>query len=139
MPTAALRPCSKPGCRALVSGGLCPAHQKAKYRQQDDRRESSSKRGYDATWYNWLRWFRTCGDVDADDPNFTAELQRRNRCAECWRQGRDNRQRLEFDHIVPLRQGGERLSAENVQPLCYQCHARKRSLESRGVVNEGRT
>ena len=82
-----------------------------------------------------MRWFRTCGDLDANDPRFVQELMRRNRCAECWNQGCDNRQRLEFDHIVAMRAGGERLDPLNVQPLCHRHHSAKTMRES---VNAGK-
>tara|TARA_R110002050_G_scaffold299001_1_gene463485 strand:- start:32 stop:391 length:360 start_codon:yes stop_codon:yes gene_type:complete len=29
------------------------------------------------------------------------------------------------DHIIPLRQGGERLALDNLQPLCNSCHVAK--------------
>jgi len=29
------------------------------------------------------------------------------------------------DHIVPIKQGGERLAIDNLQPLCHKCHAVK--------------
>ena len=131
MPNAPARPCAAPGCPSLITAGSrCPDHQKARYKAQDARRGSPSKRGYDRTWYAFLACYRRCVDLDADDPGFGEELMRRNRCAECWKQGRVNRQRLEFDHIVPLRAGGERLSVENVQPLCHAHHSAKTMRES---------
>lgn len=133
MPTAAKRPCAQPGCRELVSGATrCQAHQRARYKVQDERRESASKRGYDAVWVRFLASYRRCCDLDADDPNFAEELLRRNRCGECWKAGRDNRQWLEYDHIKPLREGGERLDPANVQPLCSHHHKRKTALENMG-------
>lgn len=29
------------------------------------------------------------------------------------------------DHILPIRDGGDRLAYSNLQPLCVKCHARK--------------
>lgn len=131
MPTAPARPCASPGCPVLVTTGQrCPTHQKARYKAQDARRESPSKRGYDSTWYAFLACYRRCTDVDPNDPGFADELMRRNRCADCWREGRDNRERLEFDHIVPLAMGGERLEPGNVQPLCHRHHSAKTMRES---------
>jgi 5-methylcytosine-specific restriction protein A len=36
---------------------------------------------------------------------------------------------VEVDHIVPIREGGARLDANNLQPLCHTCHSRKTMLE----------
>jgi 5-methylcytosine-specific restriction protein A len=35
------------------------------------------------------------------------------------------------DHITPIRLGGARFAASNLQPLCNACHAVKRAEESR--------
>lgn len=131
MPSAPSKPCAAPGCpRLITSGKRCEAHQKARYRAQDDRRVSPSLRGYDKAWYSFLAAYRRCVDLDADDPRFVEELIRRNRCAACWREGRENRQQLEYDHIVPLAQGGARLDPANVQPLCKRHHSAKTMSES---------
>lgn len=36
------------------------------------------------------------------------------------------------DHIVPINNGGEKLSDDNCQSLCESCHNRKSGNESRG-------
>lgn len=39
----------------------------------------------------------------------------------------------EIDHIKPLSQGGTN-QRDNLQPLCYQCHAAKTEHETHGYV-----
>ena len=42
------------------------------------------------------------------------------RCRTCGRAGK-----LECDHIVPLRRGGDPWAVENLQTLCRSCHVGK--------------
>ena len=42
------------------------------------------------------------------------------RCRSCGRAGK-----LECDHIVPLRRGGDPWAVENLQALCRSCHVEK--------------
>ncbi|EFL01599.1 HNH endonuclease [Streptomyces sp. SPB78] len=46
MPRRPRKPCSVPGCPELVTTGRCPAHE----REAEERRGSSSERGYDTRW-----------------------------------------------------------------------------------------
>lgn len=51
MPYAAPRPCTKPGCPALVrGGGRCPEHQQQAQRTDQQRRGTAAQRGYDGRW-----------------------------------------------------------------------------------------
>lgn len=50
MPARPLRPCTAPGCRALVGTGRCEAHRKAQRIEQDAARGSTTERGYDGAW-----------------------------------------------------------------------------------------
>jgi hypothetical protein len=43
-----LRPCSSPGCPELTPGGPCEQHRRARQRRHDERRGTSTERGYDA-------------------------------------------------------------------------------------------
>ena len=70
----------------------------------DARRGSSRQRGYD-----W-QWQQTRQVVLAQEPV----------CRLC----RDALATM-VDHIVPIRDGGDRLAYENLQPLCNQCHVQK--------------
>ncbi|QQU04017.1 HNH endonuclease [Myroides odoratus] len=36
------------------------------------------------------------------------------------------------DHIQPINRGGERLSEDNLQPMCASCHNKKSARESHG-------
>ena len=47
------------------------------------------------------------------------------RCQSCGNPGR-----LECDHIVPLRRGGEMWDLDNLQALCPPCHRTKTKAES---------
>ena len=47
------------------------------------------------------------------------------RCRECGRAGR-----LEVDHVLPLKRGGDPYALGNLQALCRACHIRKTSREN---------
>ncbi|HEH4047605.1 TPA: HNH endonuclease, partial [Campylobacter jejuni] len=36
------------------------------------------------------------------------------------------------DHIIPIKQGGKKLSEENLQSLCLACHNEKTKNELKG-------
>ena len=50
----------------------------------------------------------------------------RFRCRKCNRAGR-----LECDHVVPMREGGDQWGMGNLQALCRSCHIRKTAGENR--------
>lgn len=95
--------CKKPGCPGIVRDRVCSVCGSTR---TEDRRQSSSMRGYDHTWRK-LR-----GMV----------LRSRPLCAECERIGRTTAA-TDVHHIVALRDGG-RNTADNLQPLCHSCHSR---------------
>jgi len=43
-----------------------------------------------------------------------------------------DKREAQADHIVPIRQGGERYDVANGQTLCLACHSRKTAHEARG-------
>ena len=94
--------------------------QRIKYRARTDaKRGNSTARGYDN------RWARLSKYVRANEPL----------CRMCKVQMADL-----VDHIVALRDGGERLDVDNLQPLCRKCHAIKTAQEIRerkGVTEGG--
>jgi len=105
------------GCRAHAVGGrhYCPQcaariddereQRQAEWEAGRTVREGTAhKRGYDA------RWQRVSKMVRKNEPA----------CRMCM----DALATL-VDHIVPLKQGGERLAMDNLQPLCAKCHAVK--------------
>jgi 5-methylcytosine-specific restriction protein A len=129
MPARPKRPCSFPGCPNFVTSGYCEQHQQrrkycaetgckeivsaGKYcsnhgpkAKHDERRGSSSKRGYNKTWEKVRK-------------NYLARFPL---CERCKEQGRITSAVL-VHHIKPIRQGGERLNPDNLQALCVSCHA----------------
>ena len=53
MPARPARPCTAPGCPALVTGtkgAKCPTHQRTTWREQNAHRCSASAQGYGAAW-----------------------------------------------------------------------------------------
>jgi 5-methylcytosine-specific restriction protein A len=82
MPYRAARPCTKPGCPALVRGSSsrCPAHE----RERDAARGTSSERGYGADWQAARRAFL------AEHPS----------CVACASDGKSVASAI-VDHIVP--------------------------------------
>ncbi|MBL1219128.1 MAG: HNH endonuclease, partial [Planctomycetes bacterium] len=77
-------------------------------------RPSAAARGYDRTWRRLRRMY----------------LARHPLCEHCLRYD-DVTPATEVDHIVSLRDGGERLDVNNLQSLCRACHARKTAQEQR--------
>lgn len=114
MPVAAPRPCTYPGCGALVrdGSGRCTRHPKPSWA----KKPTASKR----TRGRALQRLR-------------AELfERQPLCADCRRNGRVTLA-TERDHIVPLEEGGEDVES-NVQGLCADCHdAKSKAERARGV------
>jgi 5-methylcytosine-specific restriction enzyme A len=110
-------PCRKPGCPAKLergNGSLCPEHRKAEYRKQDQRRSSSTQRGYDADWRRVRDWKR------ATDPL----------CEQCWKDGTITPM-AEVHHIIPIAvDRSRRLDVTNLVSLCKACHSRITMQES---------
>jgi 5-methylcytosine-specific restriction protein A len=59
MPQRLKRPCSQPGCPALVPVGerYCEKHRKEVARRYDQERGTAHERGYTARWRHYSRWF----------------------------------------------------------------------------------
>lgn len=121
MPHSAPRPCTYPGCRALVTIGRCDKHRGAADREVDERRGSSHARGYTSKWRAARAVFLRANPL----------------CAEHQRNGQVMPAE-EVDHIVPHR-GDMRLmwSRSNWQPLCKSCHSRKTATEDSGFASGG--
>lgn len=115
VPTKPLRPCSYPGCRALVAAGRCPQH-------ASPRRQASASYQH---LYNSERWRRARRAFLRDHPL----------CAECGRGGRTTLATV-VDHVVPHRGDPERFWDEsNWQPLCTRCHNVKTATRDHGFGN----
>lgn len=109
MPKAAPKPCSSPGCGALVhdGSGRCAKHPKPVWAQTHSVKRKTGR---------WLQQARA--RLFARDPL----------CADCQRQG-IVRLATQRDHIVPLAEGGTD-DDDNVQGLCDACHEMKSKHES---------
>lgn len=119
MPRKAKRPCTYPGCIALVDGGSrCPDHQsewqRNRNKQIDENRPTAHQRGYDA------RWRRIRLRVLREAPL----------CVDCAARGITTAA-TDVDHIVPLAHGGTH-ARSNLQSLCKPCHSRKTVQQSLG-------
>ncbi len=103
MPRRAARPCSVPGCPRLVagSGRFCAEHQAEEWKRQDERRGSSSARGYGAQWRERRDRFLAANPT----------------CQRCRRAPATI-----AHHIVRKRDGGSD-DAINLMALCALCHA----------------
>lgn len=105
MPSKPLRICQHPGCNTLTNNTCCDVHAKAKAKQYDDRRESSSKRGYDFLWSKvrakYLSTHPLCERCEANNITTLATL---------------------VHHIKRIRDGGDRLRYDNLMSLCVKCH-----------------
>jgi len=77
--------------------------------EHDERRGSARERGYDYRWEKVRDWYRASHPL----------------CEVC------GRPMDHVDHIVPLRDGGERLDPDNLQSLCKPCHDKKTAEETR--------
>lgn len=107
MPKRPKRPCSYPGCPALVDGRYCDAHQRvvdAHYNKH--QRDPDTSRRYGAAW----RSIRA---------RYVAEHPL---CEVCQQKGRITPMQ-EVHHIVALRDGGTH-HPDNLMALCKQCHSR---------------
>lgn len=109
MPKAAPRPCTYPGCAALVHGGRrCDKHPLPTWTKRADAPKRVTGRK--------LQRMRE------------QLFQRQPLCVECERHGRV-RLATQRDHIIPLAEGG-RDDSSNEQGLCEACHEAK-SLRER--------
>jgi len=121
MPSKPLHPCSHPGCPALVKAGRCLEHSKQEQRRQDDRRGSSTERGYNARWQR-----------------YRAQFLARHPLCEC-KECRDNKATTVatvVDHIVPHK-GDYNLfwDPSNHQAMSEQHHNIKTAKENGGFNN----
>lgn len=109
MTARAPKPCSKPGCNALVYDGSarCDKHKPPKWTKRADSPKRITGRK--------LQRMR--------DELFKAQPL----CVECLKHGRLT-PATERDHIMPLFEGGTDTD-DNVQALCHDCHEIKSKAE----------
>ena len=137
----ALRPCSQPGCRALVQAGRCAEHNV--YRQQTASRGKTAERGYDAdfrrlrvqcftrdNWQcvecNWRpRIIDECIEIGVPLPPTEIVLEHLRKA---FNRGE---QHLHCDHRLTVQERPDlRLSLGNLQTLCRSCHSKKSRQEA---------
>lgn len=108
MPMAAPRPCTHPGCRALVrdGSGRCAEHPSSWVKRKPTKRITGRR----------LQAMRA------------ALFARQPFCEECARQGRHNLA-TQRDHRIPLAEGGAD-DPTNEQALCDPCHEAKSQAEA---------
>lgn len=110
MPQRAGSACTRPGCAGIVRAGVCSAcgpRARHYHSEQDDRRGTSTQRGYDA------KWQRVRAIVMAAQPL----------CAHCAERGLTVLA-VDIHHVIPIRvDAGRRLDLSNLVGLCRSCHA----------------
>ncbi|HZG82047.1 MAG TPA: HNH endonuclease [Brevibacillus sp.] len=125
MPSKPLKPCSRPGCRELVTGRYCDQHAKSESQAYERARGSAYQRGYDSKWQRYSKSFLrrnplcACEDCKKLPVPLPAEVT---------------------DHIVPHK-GDKRLfwDPKNHQPMNKRCHDRKTAREDGGFGNRFHT
>ncbi|WP_186275807.1 HNH endonuclease [Burkholderia gladioli] len=124
MPGRPSHPCRHPGCGVLIasSAPYCELHTRQTRRESDQRRGSSTARGYGSKWRAARAVF----------------LRENPLCVAC-REANLIVPATDVDHIIPHR-GDQKLfwSRSNWQALCHPCHARKTAREDGGFSNERR-
>ena len=102
-----LRICNYPGCKKLTRSSYCPEHthevKQARRREYDQRRGSSSQRGYDAIWQKLRKLV----------------IHNHPACQQCG-----SEKNLMVHHIKPIEAGGNPLDEDNCMVLCRDCHER---------------
>ena len=116
MPHKPLSPCGCTSCPGLADPGKCYCKQHAAKaaKAEQDRRGTSSQRGYGRCWQR-LRLLVLARDPVCRHPGCT-ELS------------------TDADHIVPRSQGGTD-SLGNLQGLCHSHHSAKTAKEDGGFGN----
>lgn len=126
MPFAPPRPCTFPGCRALVPAGKgprCDLHRKQDERERSRRRRADpedqihfhNSHEWRSIRESWLRVHPLCGDR-LNGPS--AEHSK------CLQEGRATSADV-VDHVVAIEDGGDRRDPTNFQSLCKPCHESK--------------
>lgn len=108
MPKRPPSPCLEPGCPELTTRTRCAKHEAQVARQWDRQRGTARQRGYDARWNNLARRY----------------IRQHPTCELCG-----EHPAKEVDHIIALRDGGQKYATYNMQALCRPCHRRKTAQE----------
>ncbi|MBI9042903.1 MAG: HNH endonuclease [Anaerolineaceae bacterium] len=115
MPKKSPTICRHPGCPDLAFDGVyCIKHKKERGNSYENKRGSSSKRGYGSRWRSIRNQI----------------LKQNPLCVLCLEADRVTAA-TEVDHIIPKARGGTDFPS-NLQALCKECHSRKTSIEDGG-------
>ena len=114
MPNKPKRPCSYPGCPKLVNSQYCEEHKKL----TDKQYNQYGRDNFTKNFYKIPEWLYTK----------RKQLEAHPFCAECLKAGKRTRATI-VDHLVPIKDGGERFAPSNLQSLCWSCHSRKSAAE----------
>ena len=110
MPNKPKRPCSYPGCPRLVDGQYCEEHKRLTDKQYNlYGRDDFTKNFYKTPEWRYAR---------------KKQLEAHPFCEECLKVGKRTKATM-VDHIVPIKQGGDKFAPSNLQSLCWSCHSRK--------------
>lgn len=110
MPRKPKRPCSYPGCPRLVDGRYCEEHEKLTTAQYNRYGRDEFSRSF----YKTPEWLYARRE----------QLKRKPFCEECLKAGKIQKATM-VDHIIPIKQGGDKFAPANLQSLCWGCHSRK--------------
>ncbi len=132
MPTKPKRGCATWGCPNLAEGGGVYCLECASKLGLDADSRSYGDKSAEAVandkWYNSTAWRKLRRSY----------IERYPLCADCLKRGKITPAKV-VDHIVPVLQGGDKFSEDNLQSLCQSCHERKSMAEgSRGFNKKGR-
>ena len=100
MPHKPRHPCNKRGCRKLTTMRFCQEHEKEYAALYEQKRGSSSGRGYDAEWHRISR----------------LHLREFPLCARCGQAA------TLTHHIIRIADGGSVKEYTNLESLCNDCH-----------------
>lgn len=120
MPTAAPKPCKKPGCRSLTTlGAYCFDHAKLIKQQAEVKRESSTQRGYGYRWQQTSKGFLRAHPLC--------------QCSECKEGELQLKPSNVVDHIIPHK--GDMVlfwDRSNWMAMNESCHNKKTAREDGG-------
>ena len=119
MPRKAPQVCNHPGCNEVTHARYCDKHtREMSQRYNRYQRDRTAQTFYESSQWRNLRRMKL-----NDSPM----------CEECRRGGTLVKATM-VDHIIPIRQGGEKLDLTNLQSLCHSCHSRKTMKENHGLA-----
>ncbi|WP_161822345.1 HNH endonuclease [Sporotomaculum syntrophicum] len=121
MPMKPMSPCRMPGCPNLqVPGGrgYCKEHIKAYRKDEDKRRGSAHRRGYNKQYERARAYV----------------LKHEPLCVVCKTEGRLTPATLTH-HVEHLADGGSNRT-DNLMPLCERCHGRMHSFEGPELLKQ---